>query len=231
MKKLGLVGGTGPESTLVYYKEINRQIHMKTGGTAFPEISIESVNLYRALGYVADEKYEELSSYLSDAINNLVNGGAELVALTAGTMHVVYDELKDRVHVPLVSIPDAVSEAAALHKFNKVGLLGTIFTMQNDFFTKAFTEKGIDVVMPSDEDMMLVNERISKELEYGIIKDSTREELINIIMKMKNTQAIEAVILGCTELPLILNSDNCPVDCLDIMDIHIDKLVRLVMGS
>ncbi len=231
MKKLGLVGGTGPESTLVYYKEINRQIHMKTGGTAFPEISIESVNLYRALGYVADEKYGELSSYLSDAINNLVNGGAELVALTAGTMHVVYDEIKDRVHVPLVSIPDAVSEAAASHKFNKVGLLGTIFTMQNDFFKKAFTEKGIDVVTPSDEDMMLVNERISKELEYGIIKDSTREELVNIIMKMKNTQAIEAVILGCTELSLILNSDNCPVDCLDIMDIHIDKLVRLVMGS
>lgn len=231
MKKLGLVGGTGPESTLVYYKEINRQIHMKTGGTAFPEISIESVNLYRALGYVADEKYGELSSYLSDAINNLVNGGAELVALTAGTMHVVYDEIKDRVHVPLVSIPDAVSEAAASHKFNKVGLLGTIFTMQNDFFKKAFTEKGIDVVTPSDEDMMLVNERISKELEYGIIKDSTREELVNIIMKMKNTQAIEAVVLGCTELPLILNSDNCPVECLDIMDIHIDKLVRLVMGS
>ena len=78
-------------------------------------------------------------------------------------MHVVYDELKDRVHVPLVSIPDAVSEAAALHKFNKVGLLGTIFTMQNDFFKKAFTEKGIDVVTPSDEDMMLVNCHVSTD--------------------------------------------------------------------
>lgn len=228
MKKLGLIGGTGPESTLVYYKEINRQIHMKTGGTAFPEISIESVNLYKALQYVADE---ELSNYLSDAINNLVNGGAELIALTAGTMHVVYDEIKDKVHVPLIGIPDAVSEAAALHKYNKVGLLGTIFTMQNDFFKKPFTEKGIDVVTPSNEEMILINERISKELEYGIIKDSTREELVNIIMKMKDEQAIEAVILGCTELPLILNSDNCPVDCLDIMDIHIGRLVRLVMSS
>lgn len=231
MKKLGLIGGTGPESTLVYYKEINRQIHMKTGGTAFPEISIESVNLYKALQYVADEKYEELSNYLSDAINNLVNGGAELIALTAGTMHVVYDEIKDKVHVPLIGIPDAVSEAAALHKYNKVGLLGTIFTMQKDFFKKPFTEKGIDVVTPSNEEMILINERISKELEYGIIKDSTREELVNIIMKMKDEQAIEAVILGCTELPLILNSDNCPVDCLDIMDIHIGRLVRLVMSS
>ena len=231
MKKLGLIGGTGPESTLVYYKEINRQIHMKTGGTAFPEISIESVNLYKALQYIADEKYEELSNYLSDAINNLVNGGAELIALTAGTMHVVYDEIKDKVHVPLIGIPDAVSEAAALHKYNKVGLLGTIFTMQNDFFKKPFTEKGIDVVTPSNEEMILINERISKELEYGIIKDSTREELVNIIMKMKDEQAIEAVILGCTELPLILNSDNCPVDCLDIMDIHIGRLVRLVMSS
>lgn len=231
MKKLGLIGGTGPESTLVYYKEINRQIHMKTGGTAFPEISIESVNLYKALQYVADEKYEELSNYLSGAINNLINGGAELIALTAGTMHVVYDEIKDKIHVPLIGIPDAVSEAAALHKYNKVGLLGTIFTMQNDFFKKPFTEKGIDVVTPSNEEVILINERISKELEYGIIKDSTREELVNIIMKMKDEQAIEAVILGCTELPLILNSDNCPVDCLDIMDIHIGRLVRLVMSS
>ncbi|MDE6387924.1 MAG: amino acid racemase [Lachnospiraceae bacterium] len=228
MKKLGLVGGTGPESTLVYYREINRLMNMRTNGKAFPEISIESVNLYRALGYVSDERYEELSRYLLDAINNLVNGGAEVVALTAGTMHVVYDELKDKVHVPFISIPDAVSEEAVLHNYNKVGLLGTIFTMRNDFFKKAFSEKGIDIVTPSDEDMLLVNERISKELEYGIVKDSTREELIGIIARMKEQQGIEAVILGCTELPLLLSANNCPVDCLDIMDIHINKLVRLM---
>ncbi len=229
MKKLGLVGGTGPESTLVYYREINGQIHTKTGGTAFPEISIESVNLYKALGYVSEGNYEELSRYLSDAVSHLVDGGAEIVAFTAGTMHVVYDAIKEQAAVPFISIPEAVSETAVLRGYRKVGLLGTIFTMRHDFFKKTFRDKGIAIVTPSEEDMLLVNERISKELEYGLVKDSTREELIGIITKMQKEQGIEAVILGCTELPLILNAGNCPVDCLDIMAIHINKLVQLMM--
>lgn len=230
MKKLGLVGGTGPESTLVYYKEINRLINEGTNKTVFPDISIESVNLYKALGYVGNEKYEELSEYLLDALNNLISSGAEVVALTAGTMHVVYDALKEKVTVPFISIPESVSETAHQRNYKKVGLLGTIFTMKKDFFKKAFLEKGIDIIIPSDEDMLLVNERISKELEYGIVKDSTRAEFINIITKMKEQSGIEAIILGCTELPLILNSNNCPVDCLDIMDIHINKLVKLIIN-
>lgn len=229
MKKLGLVGGTGPESTLVYYREINRLINGATNGEEFPELSIESVNLYRVLGYVENEKYEELKKYLLNAINNLVDGGAEVVALTAGTMHVVYDAIKDKVGVPFISIPETVSEIAVRQNYSKVGLLGTIFTMREDFFKKSFREKGIEVVTPSDEDMLLVNERISTELEYGIVKDSTREELINIIAEMREQKGIEAVILGCTELPLILNSGNCPVDCLDIMKLHISKLVELIM--
>lgn len=229
MKKLGLVGGTGPESTLIYYREINRMINERTNGKAFPDISIESVNLFKALEYVEGEKYIELREYLLNALNNLVSGGAEVVALTAGTMHVVFDDLKEKVSVPFISIPEAVSEIAAQHNYKRVGLLGTIFTMRKDFFKKPFLGKGIDVVIPSDEAMLIVNERISKELEYGIVKDSTREELIGIITEMKEQKGIEAIILGCTELPLILNSDNCPVDCLDIMELHINKLVDRMM--
>lgn len=228
MKKLGLVGGTGPESTLIYYKEINRMINEKTNGKAFPELSVESINLYKALGYVASEKYEELGEYLTDAVNNLINGGASVVALTAGTMHIVYDELKEKVQAPLVGIPESVCEAAIQRGYKKIGLLGTIFTMQKDFFKKPFLDRGIEIVVPSEEEMVLVNERISKELEYGIVKDATREELVNIITKMRDQNGIEAVILGCTELPLILNPDNCPVDCLDIMQLHINKLVELI---
>lgn len=229
MRKLGLVGGTGPESTRIYYKEINRLVNERTDGTAFPEIALESVNLYKALGYVQSEQYEELSRYLSAALDNLVNGGAEIVALTAGTMHVVYDQLKEKVRVPFISIPESVCEAAIQNNYRKIGLLGTIFTMEKDFFKKPFRDKGIDVVIPAKEDIVLVNERISKELEYGTVKDSTREELVKIITKMRDVDGIEAVILGCTELPLILNSNICPVKCLDIMELHINKLVELVM--
>lgn len=228
MKKLGLVGGTGPESTLVYYREINRLIHEKTGGKAFPEIAVESVDLYKALGYVECEKYEELVTYLSNAVHNLINGKAEVVALTAGTMHVVYDELKDKVATPLISIPESVCETAMQRGYRKIGLLGTIFTMRKDFFKKPFMDRGIEIVIPSEEEMTLINERIAGELEYGIVKDSTRAELVNIITRMREQAGIEAVILGCTELPLILNPDNCPTDCLDIMQIHINRLVELI---
>ena len=228
MKKLGLVGGTGPESTLVYYKEINRLIHEKTGGQAFPEIAVESVDLYKALGFVGSGKYEELCAYLSNAVHNLVNGGAEVVALTAGTMHVVYDELKDKVVMPFISIPESVCETAMERGYKKLGLLGTVFTMREDFFKKPFVDRGIEIVIPSEEEMMLINERIAKELECGIVKDSTRAELVSIITRMRDQGGIEAVILGCTELPLILNTDNCPTECLDIMQIHINRLVELI---
>lgn len=228
MKKLGLVGGTGPESTLVYYREINRLIHEKTGEKAFPEIAVESVDLYKALGYVECEKYEELGAYLSNAVHNLINGKAEVVALTAGTMHVVYDELKDKVATPLISIPESVCETAMQRGYRKIGLLGTIFTMRKDFFKKPFMDRGIEIVVPSEEEMTLINERIAGELEYGIVKDSTRAEFVNIITRMREQDGIEAVILGCTELPLILNPDNCPTDCLDIMQIHINRLVELI---
>ena len=114
--------------------------------------------------------------------------------------------------MPFISIPEAVCESVTQHNYKKVGLLGTVFTMEKDFCKNPFLAEGIDVVVPSEEDMVLVNERISKELEYGIIKDSTREELADIVTKMRDRNGIEAVILGCTELPLILNSNNCPVN-------------------
>lgn len=230
MKKLGLVGGTGPESTMVYYRELNKRIHEKIGGKEFPEIVIESVNLYKALGMVANEEYKELERYLSKAISNLETCGADIVALTAGTMHVVFEKLESKVNVPFISIPEAVAELAVSKGYKRVGLLGTIFTMEKDYLSKAFVKKGIEVIVPSEENRILVNERISKELEYGIVKGTSTNELISVIEEMREKSGIEAVILGCTELPLALNENNCPVDCLDIMDIHIQKLVRLMVG-
>ena len=228
MKKIGLVGGTGPESTMIYYREINKRIAMQTGGEAFPEIAIESVNLYKALGFVANKNYEALNQYLSEAVANLEACGAELVALTAGTMHIVFEQLQARTNVPFISIPETVAEYAVSKGYTKVGLLGTIFTMEQDYLSRAFVDRGIQVVVPSAAQRILVNERISKELEYGIVKETSTNELIAVIEELKQASGIEAVILGCTELPLALNDNNCPVDCLDIMELHIRKLVQLM---
>lgn len=230
MKKLGLVGGTGPESTLVYYKEINKRVDAISGNSTFPDIALESLNLYKALGLVAEEKYDELAEYVLNAIVHLENSGAEVVALTAGTMHVIFDQIKDKVHVPFISIPETVAEYAVSKQYKKVGLLGTIFTMEKDYLSKAFVNRGIEVVVPDADSRKLVNERISGELEYGIVNEASVAELRKVIWDMKENHGIEAVILGCTELPLAINEDNCPVDCLDIMEIHIQKLVDIITG-
>ena len=227
MKKIGLIGGTGPESTLVYYKELNTRINNKLGGIGFPEIAIESLNLHKALDFVAKKEYDELTDYIGKKIQNLENGGADIIALTAATMHVVFDKLKTAVHKPFISIPVTAAEYAVKKGFKKVGLFGTIFTMEQDYLSGAFVANGIEVCTLCKEDRLIVHDHIANELEYGIVKEESLKELISIIQKMKEEQGIEALILGCTELPLALNDNNCPVPCLDIMEIHIQKLVEL----
>ena len=230
MKKIGLVGGTGPESTVMYYKNLNTEIDVSTGGKTMPDIAIESVDFHRAWEYVCGEKYDLLSDYLSEKVDALVAGGAEVVALTAVTMHVVFDELQKRSKLPLVSIPQAVRDEILARGCRKVGLLGTIFTMEKDYMKKDLLDAGIEVFVPGEAERQLVAKRIYEELEQGIVKERTLAELRAIIERMREDDGIEGVILGCTELPLILNSENCPVQCFDSVEIHLKKLVELAMN-
>lgn len=148
MKKIGLVGGTDPESTLIYYKELNRRINERSSGTDFPELSIESLNLNRALGYVQREQYKELAAYVSQAICNLEKSGAQVIALTAATMHIIFDMVAQKAHTPFISISETAAEYAASKRYHRVGLLGTIFTMEKDYLSKAFISRGIEVIVP-----------------------------------------------------------------------------------
>ena len=229
MKKIGLVGGTGPESTLMYYKELNTRIDQLTDGREMPDLSIESVNFHKAWELVTTAQYDALTDYLAEKIKHLAQGGAEVVSLTAATMHIVYDRLTEKVDTLLVSIPGAVSDACVDRGYCKVGLLGTIFTMEQDYMKKPMREAGIEVCIPEKEDRELIAKRIYEELERGIVKDTTLAEFQKIIEKMRTENGIEAVILGCTELPLLLNPDNCPLPCLDSVEIHIQKLIDLAM--
>ena len=230
MKKIGLVGGTGPESTLMYYKELNTRIDRMTGGAEMPDVAIESVNFHRAWGYVEAGQYGLLADYLAEKVDSLRQGGAEVISLTAGTMHIVLGDLLRKTGVPLVSIPKAVCREALEKGYRKIGLLGTLFTMEQDYMKTDFREAGIEVAVPEKADRELVAKRILEELENGIVKESTLEEFQEIIHGMRKKDGIEAVVLGCTELPLILNPGNCPVPCLDSVDIHINELIRLAMA-
>lgn len=229
MKKIGLVGGTGPESTLMYYKELNSRIDRKTCGRNMPEIAIESVDFRKVWGLVSAGDRESLADHLSGKVRNLEAGASEVIALTAVTMHIVFDEIEGKTGVSLVSIPGAVCEEAVRRGYKKLALLGTVFTMENDYMKKDLIEAGIDVIVPSEEDRKLIGKRILEELELGIVKETTLEEFNKIIGKMKEEYGAEAVILGCTELPLLLNDDNCILPCLDSVDIHINKLIELAL--
>ena len=227
MKKIGLVGGTGPESTIMYYKELNSKIDEATGGKNMPELSIESVNFRRARELVSSEQHKELADYLSEKVNSLDESGAEIIALTAVTMHIVFDEIENNTKVSLVSIPKTICNEVMEKGYKKVGLLGTIFTMEQDFMKKDLRQAGIDVIVPDKSDRELIAKRIYEELEFGIVKESTLQEFNEIIKKLQDMYEIEAVVLGCTELPLILNDANCSLPCLDSVAIHIKKLVEL----
>ena len=227
MKKIGLVGGTGPESTLMYYKELNSRIDKITDGKQMPEIVIESLDFRRAWDYVSSGKYDLLKDYLSEKVRCLKKAGAEVISLTAVTMHIVFEELVKDTGVSLISIPKAVCKEVKDKGYKKILLLGTKFTMEQDYMKKDLMSVGIDVFVPCKEDRELIAKRILEELEIGIVKKSTLQEFNAIIDRMRTQYGIESVVLGCTELPLLLNDTNAALPCLDSVDIHIRELIRL----
>lgn len=231
MKKIGLVGGTGPESTMMYYQKLNAKIDRLTDGEHMPDLTIESVDFHKAWSYMTKAQHEELAEYLSEKVSCLRVGGAEIISLTAGTMHIVFDEIEEKTKVSLFSIPKAVCAEAVARGYRKVGLLGTIFTMEKDYMKKDLCKAGIEVFIPEKADRELVAKRIYEELELGLVKESTLREFQSIIKRMQAEDGIEAVILGCTELPLLLDEETCPVSCLDSVEIHINELIKVAMAD
>ena len=159
MKKLGLVGGMGPESTIPYYHDIVYGVQEAMGKSIFPELSIESVNVFNVLKLCDEKKYDELTEYLMRAINNLVKSGAEFAALSANTPHIVFDRLKEQSPIPLISIVETTCEEAKHRELKKIGLLGTIFTMTEEFFKAPFVKNGIQVVIPSESELKMINKK------------------------------------------------------------------------
>lgn len=228
MNKIGLIGGIGPESTISYYRQIVHGVQKVQGEKVLPRLSIETLSAFHVFALCKDGRYDELAKYVLDAINCLAAAGATHAALTGNTPNVVFEQLKARSPIPLVSAVEATLEAAQCRNVKKIALLGTVFTMEGTFFQKPFAQAGIEVVTPDRVEIAYIQDRIETELEHGIVTESTREGLIRIIRAMQEQHGIHQVILGCTELPLILSDDNSPVPCLDTLALHVAKLVKLI---
>ncbi len=225
MKKLGILGGMGPESTLVYYKEITEKFSKRDPNGYFPALSIETVNMYEMLGYCKAGKYRELTDYLLQGIFNLEKSGADFIILASNTPHVVFDLLEEKAHVPLLSIIEPAFQAVQKKGFRKIAWLGTAFTMEQPFFRKKFIENGIEAIIPNETERKYIDHVIADELEFGIVNSESKSRIDSIINRMILEEKIEAVILGCTELPLMYADEKIPVPAFDTLQYHIDGII------
>lgn len=228
MKKLGLIGGTGPESTIEYYRSIEYGVQKRLNSQILPPLCIESLSAFEIFKFCKNGDFDGLCEYLLKGLANLKNAGCEFGAFTGMTPHRVFDKIAPHSPLPLVSMLQTSCEFAKNSGFKKVGLFGTATTMRESFFKDAFEAIGIEVVLPSGNDREFLESKIEHELEIGIINPKTRTALLEIIAKMAQLSGIEALVLGCTELPILL-SQNAAVPYIDVMKIHIENLIDKIV--
>jgi aspartate racemase len=231
IKKIGLVGGLGPEATLEYYREIIDVFKGTDTSLNYPEIIIYSVNMSELIGMMKRKEYDRVVEYLLAVIESLKKAGAGFAAMTANTPHLVFDDLIKKSPLPLVSIVEAACDETQKLGLKKPGLVGTGFTMSGTFYQDVFSRRGIPVALPDGPDMKIINEKLFSEIELGIYKDETRNLLIKIIEKMVRNQHIDCLILGCTEFPLILTEPwYAGIPMLNTTRIHVDAIVKYSRG-
>lgn len=232
MKRIGLIGGMGPESTLEYYNSIISAFKNDQGALDYPEMIIYSVNLSQFIGLMKNKAYDEIVDMLVSKLEALKTAGAEFAAMTANTPHLLYDRIREKTTLPLISIVEATCDHAQKMGLKKPGLIGTGFTMSSTFYQDVFSRRGLEVVVPEIDDQRVVNYKLFSEIELGIFKDETRQMLIGQIEKMVNTQKIDSMILGCTEFPLILtDSYYADIPMLNTTQIHVDAIVDAIRNN
>ncbi len=227
MKKFCLIGGLGPESTIDYYKLIIKYYQNLKGKEECPEFFINSLNVNKLLDMVGRKEFDKLIDYLLVAIEAGYNAGADFAAIGANTPHIVFHKLKELSPIPLISIVEETGKKTKDLNIKNIGLLGTKFTMEEDFFKKELLKYGVTPFVPNDEEQDYIHGKIMTELELGIVKEDTKEEFLKIIERMKKENSVDGIILGCTELPLILRKeDEDNIKFLNTTEIHVESIVE-----
>lgn len=226
MRKIGLVGGMTPESTGIYYRLVIQGAR-RPGGDPLqnPEIIIYSLNLTEVVQLQREGERREVVEYLAAILERLKLAGAEIGALTANTPHAYLDELRAKTSLPLVSIVTATRDAAVDRGVRRVLLLGTRTTMEAEMYPHDFDSAGIEIVLPSDEDREFLNHTIYGELALGSVRPEVRQRVLEICERQITENGIDAVILGCTELPLVISSGDLPIQILDTTEIHVASIL------
>ena len=225
MKVLGLIGGTGPESTIDYYRLLVAKYREQADGHS-PPVIITSVDLKQMIGLMSGGELDAVANYLTAEFERLHKAGADFAALTANTPHIVFDELQRRAPLPLISIVEAACEEVRARGMNTVGLFGTRYTMEAPFYPDVFSRAGVKLVTPRAQEQYYIHEIYLGQLLKDVFLPETRLQLLEIADEMKRRDNIEGLILGGTELPLLLRDESHNgLPLLDTTRIHVDKLV------
>lgn len=229
MKTIGLIGGMSWESSLEYYRLINQLVKAKLGGFHSAKSLMVSVDFAEIETFQAQGRWPEAAQALVEAAQSLENGGADFVVLCTNTMHKVAAEIQAQIHIPFLHIADATAEKIQAAGLKRVGLLGTRFTMEEDFYTSRLTQRyGLEVLVPNASQREIVHRVIYDELVKGLIRQESRAQYLEIIEQLVREGA-EGVILGCTEIGLLVQDGDCQIPLFDTTRIHAEAAVAYAL--
>ncbi len=228
MKITGIVGGVSSESSTEYYRLINQEVRLRLGAAHSAELVMYSLDFHSIAQLQLQQRWRELADVLISAITCLQRAGAEFVILASNTLHAVADLVQPSIQIPLLHIADAAAEEINQSGISTVGLLGTRAVMEQDFYKEKFRAHAINSLVPGEEQREFVQNLIYRELCVGKLLPESREKLRIIILELQRAGA-EAVVLACTELPLLIRSEDTPVKLFDTMTLHVRKAVAFAL--
>jgi aspartate racemase len=224
MKIIGLIGGTSWVSTLEYYRIINQNINRKLGGAHSAHLILYSVNFDEFIIKHAGN-WEKIAKSFTDIAVKLERAGANCLLICANTIHKIADEVQENINIPLIHIADVTAKKIRKDGIKKVGLLGTIYTMEEDFYKKRLKEKfNIETIIPDERERKAIHKIIMDELTYDIIKESSKQKYINVINNLI-LKGAEGIILGCTEIPLLISENDIDIPMYNTTKIHAEAAV------
>lgn len=231
MKTLGVIGGIGPESTIEYYRTLMALYQEATRDGNYPSIILNSINLKRMLELIGAGARAELTDYLLGEVQKLARAGADFGLLAANGPHVVFDDLRRQSPLPLISIVEAACEAVQALVLKRVGLFGARFTMQGEFYPKVFSRVGVTLVTPNEAEQDYIHSVYMNELVKGVFLMETRTHLLTIAERLKDEEGIQGLILGGTELPLILRDETyLGTPFINTTKIHAQRAVAYMLS-
>jgi aspartate racemase len=227
MKKVGIVGGMGPESTIAYYRGLIDAFTPTFGQYGYPEIAIESIDMHALMYHIENSKWDKIAAFIASKFEILREGGAVFGAIASNTPHKVFDEIQSQTFLPLISIVDSVLNYSMQHDLRKLCLLGTKVTMEGDYYQRMFEAENIRLVVPDPAEQDYIHGKIFSEIEFGILKRKTRKGFQTIIDRIIKEEHVDGVIAGCTEIPLLLKADDISVHYIDTARIHIAHIADI----